>query len=196
MTMGAVCGMMCMGAGKIRVQEENNEHGTQRHDDLRRAQNGHTSIAGDGQVTMGQSVIFKSHAHKVRRLYGGQVVIGFAGAVADAFTLCDKFEEKLTQCGGNLERAAVALAQMWRSDSGMRQLETQMIVADKDTLLVVSGTGEVIDPDEGVVAIGSGGNYALAAARALVQNTDLSAHDIAEKRCTSQQAFACSPTTT
>ena len=129
--------------------------------------NGHTSIAGDGQVTMGQSVIFKSHAHKVRRLYGGQVVIGFAGAVADAFTLCDKFEEKLTQ--------------MWRSDSGMRQLETQMIVADKDTLLVVSGTGEVIDPDEGVVAIGSGGNYALAAARALVQNTDLSAHDIAEK---------------
>lgn len=95
--------------------------------------NGHTSIAGDGQVTMGQSVIFKSHAHKVRRLYGGQVVIGFAGAVADAFTLCDKFEEKLTQCGGNLERAAVALAQMWRSDSGMRQLETQMIVADKDT---------------------------------------------------------------
>ena len=132
--------------------------------------NGHTSIAGDGQVTMGQSVIFKSHAHKVRRLYGGQVVIGFAGAVADAFTLCDKFEEKLTQCGGNLERAAVALAQMWRSDSGMRQLETQMIVA-----------GEVIDPDEGVVAIGSGGNYALAAARALVQNTDLSAHDIAEK---------------
>ena len=134
--------------------------------------NGHTSIAGDGQVTMGQSVIFKSHAHKVRRLYGGQVVIGFAGAVADAFTLCDKFEEKLTQCGGNLERAAVALAQMWRSDSGMRQLETQMIV---------SGTGEVIDPDEGVVAIGSGGNYALAAARALVQNTDLSAHDIAEK---------------
>lgn len=93
--------------------------------------NGHTSIAGDGQVTMGQSVIFKSHAHKVRRLYGGQVVIGFAGAVADAFTLCDKFEEKLTQCGGNLERAAVALAQMWRSDSGMRQLETQMIVADK-----------------------------------------------------------------
>lgn len=116
--------------------------------------------------------------------------------MADAFTLCDKFEEKLTQCGGNLERAAVALAQMWRSDSGMRQLETQMIVADKDTLLVVSGTGEVIDPDEGVVAIGSGGNYALAAARALVQNTDLSAHDIAERRCTSRRAFACSPTTT
>ena len=143
--------------------------------------NGQTAIAGDGQVTIGESVIFKSTAKKVRRLYNGQVVIGFAGAVADAFTLCEKFEEKLTQCGGNLERAAVAIAQMWRGDQAMRQLETQMIVADKDTLLILSGTGEVIDPDGGVVAIGSGGNYALAAARALVQNTDLSAHEIAEK---------------
>ena len=143
--------------------------------------NGQTAIAGDGQVTMGESVIFKSTAKKVRRLYNGQVVIGFAGAVADAFTLCEKFEEKLTQCGGNLERAAVAIAQMWRGDQAMRQLETQMIVADKDTLLILSGTGEVIDPDGGVVAIGSGGNYALAAAWALVQNTDLSAHEIAEK---------------
>ena len=143
--------------------------------------NGQTAIAGDGQVTMGESVIFKSTAKKVRRLYNGQVVIGFAGAVADAFTLCEKFEEKLTQCGGNLERAAVAIAQMWRGDQAMRQLETQMIVADKDTLLILSGTGEVIDPDGGVMAIGSGGNYALAAARALVQNTDLSAHEIAEK---------------
>ena len=143
--------------------------------------NGQTAIAGDGQVTMGESVIFKSTAKKVRRLYNGQVVIGFAGAVADAFTLCEKFEEKLTQCGGNLERAAVAIAQMWRGDQAMRQLETQMIVADKDTLLILSGTGEVIDPDGGVVAIGSGGNYALAAARALVQTTDLSAHEIAEK---------------
>lgn len=142
---------------------------------------GKTAIAGDGQVTMGQSVVFKSHARKVRRLYDGKVVVGFAGSVVDAFTLCDKFEEKLTQCGGNLERAAVALAQMWRSDSGMRQLESQMIVADENALLVLSGTGEVIDPDEGVVAIGSGGNYALAAARALSQNTNLSAHDIAEK---------------
>ena len=143
--------------------------------------NGQTAIAGDGQVTMGESVIFKSTAKKVRRLYTGQVVIGFAGAVADAFTLCEKIEEKRTQCGGNLERAAVAIAQMWRGDQAMRQLETQMIVADKDTLLILSGTGEVIDPDGGVVAIGSGGNYALAAARALVQNTDLSAHEIAEK---------------
>ena len=143
--------------------------------------NGQTSIAGDGQVTMGESVIFKSTAKKVRRLYNGQVVIGFAGAVADAFTLCEKFEEKLTQCGGNLERAAVAIAQMWRGDQAMRQLETQMIVADKDTLLILSGTGEGIDPDGGVGGSGSGGNYALAAARALVQNTDLSAHEIAEK---------------
>ncbi len=143
--------------------------------------NGQTAIAGDGQVTMGESVIFKSTARKVLRLYNGKVVIGFAGAVADAFTLCEKFEEKLTQCGGNLERAAVAIAQMWRGDQAMRHLETQMIVADKNTLLILSGTGEVIDPDGGVVAIGSGGNYALAAARALAQNTDLSAHDIAEK---------------
>ena len=141
--------------------------------------NGQTAIAGDGQVTMGESVIFKSTAKKVRRLYNGQVVIGFAGAVADAFTLCEKFEEKLTQCGGNLERAAVAIAQMWRGDQAMRQLETQMIVADKDTLLILSGTGEGIDPDGGVVAIGSGGNYALAAARALMENTDLEAKDIA-----------------
>ena len=143
--------------------------------------NGETAIAGDGQVTMGESVVFKSTARKVRRLYNGKVVVGFAGNVSDAFTLCDKFEEKLTQCNGNLERAAVAMAQMWRSDQGMRQLESLMIVADQTTLLMLSGTGEVIDPDGGVVAIGSGGNYALAAARALVENTDLSAHAIAEK---------------
>ena len=143
--------------------------------------NGQTAVAGDGQVTMGESVVFKSTARKVRRLYGGKVVAGFAGNVSDAFTLCDRFEEKLTQCGGSLERAAVALAQMWRSEQGMRHLESLLIVADKDSLLMVSGTGEVIDPDGGVVAIGSGGNYALAAARALVDNTDLSAHEIAEK---------------
>ena len=140
---------------------------------------------------MGQSVIFKSHAHKVRRLYGGQVVIGFAGAVADAFTLCDKFEEKLTQCGGNLERAAVALAQMWRSDSGMRQLETQMIVADKDTLLVVSGTGEVIDPDEGVVATM---RWLLRARWCRTLTSPRTT--LRKRRCTSRRAFACSPTTT
>ena len=143
--------------------------------------NGRTAIAGDGQVTMGENVIFKNNARKVRRLYHDQVVVGFAGSVADAFALCERFEDRLTQCGGSLERAAVALAQSWRGDQAMRQLESMMIVADKTGLLVLSGTGEVIDPDGGVVAIGSGGNYALAAARALLQNTDLSAAEIAEK---------------
>ena len=143
--------------------------------------NGHIAIAGDGQVTMGEHTIFKSTARKVRRIYGGPVAIGFAGSVADAFTLSEKFEEKLTQCGGNLERAAVAVAQSWHGDQAMRQLDSLMIVADKGTMLILSGNGEVIDPDEGIAAIGSGGNYALAAARALMQNTDLSAHEIAEK---------------
>ena len=143
--------------------------------------NGETAIAGDGQVTMGEHTIFKTTAKKVRRLYNGQVAVGFAGSVADAFSLCEKFEEKLQKAGGNLERAAVALAQNWRGDQVMRQLESMMIVADKDHLLILSGTGEVIDPDEGIAAIGSGGNYALAAARALMQNTDLSAKEIAEK---------------
>ena len=143
--------------------------------------NGQIAIAGDGQVTMGEHTIFKTTARKVRRLYNGEVVVGFAGSVADAFTLCEKFEEKLQQCGGNLEKAAVALAQNWRGDQMMRQLESMMIAADKDRLLSLSGTGEVIDPDEGIAAIGSGGNYALAAARALLRNTDLSAAEIAEK---------------
>lgn len=143
--------------------------------------NGQIAIAGDGQVTMGEHTVFKTTARKVRRLYNGEVVVGFAGSVADAFTLCEKFEEKLQQCGGNLEKAAVALAQNWRGDQMMRQLESMMITADKEHLLILSGTGEVIDPDEGIAAIGSGGNYALAAARALVQNTDLSAAEIAEK---------------
>ncbi|NLI20443.1 MAG: ATP-dependent protease subunit HslV [Clostridiales bacterium] len=139
------------------------------------------AIAGDGQVTMGESTVFKSSARKVRRLYEGKVITGFAGSVADAFALCERFEEKLTQCGGNLERAAVKLAQEWRGDSVMRKLESMLIVADKDAMLVLSGNGEVIDPDDGVAAIGSGGNFALAAARALVQNTELSAEDIAVK---------------
>ena len=143
--------------------------------------NGKTAIAGDGQVTMGEHTIFKTSAKKVRRLYNNEVVVGFAGSVADAFTLCEKFEEKLQQCGGNLDKAAVALAQNWRGDQSMRQLESMMIAANKDRLLVLSGTGEVIDPDEGIAAIGSGGNYALAAARALLQNTDLDASQIAEK---------------
>ena len=143
--------------------------------------NGEIAIAGDGQVTMGDHTIFKTTARKVRRLYNGEVVVGFAGSVADAFTLCEKFEEKLQQCGGNLEKAAVALAQNWRGDQMMRQLESMMIAANKERLLILSGTGEVIDPDEGIAAIGSGGNYALAAARALLQNTELNASEIAEK---------------
>ena len=143
--------------------------------------NGQIAIAGDGQVTMGENTIFKTGARKVRRLYDGKVAVGFAGSVADAFTLCEKFEEKLQQCGGSLEKASVALAQNWRGDQMMRQLESMMIVADHEKLLILSGTGEVIEPDEGIAAIGSGGNYALAAARALVQNTELSAAEIAEK---------------
>ena len=143
--------------------------------------NGEIAIAGDGQVTMGEHTIFKTTARKVRRLYNNEVVVGFAGSVADAFTLCEKFEEKLQQCNGNLEKAAVALAQTWRGDQVMRQLESMMIAANSERLLILSGTGEVIEPDEGIAAIGSGGNYALAAARALVQNTELSAAEIAEK---------------
>ena len=139
------------------------------------------AIAGDGQVTMGENTIFKANAKKVRRLYNGKVIAGFAGSVSDAFTLCERFEEKLTQCGGNLERAAVSLAQDWRGDHVTRKLESLLIVADKDSLLVLSGNGEVIDPDGGVAAIGSGGSYALAAARALAQNTELSAKEIALK---------------
>jgi len=142
---------------------------------------GKTAIAGDGQVTLGEKVVMKHTAVKVRRLYGGKVVVGFAGSVADAFTLSERFEAKLEQYSGSLARAAVELAQDWRSDKYMRKLEAMLICADKDTLLIVSGTGEVIEPDNGVLAIGSGGSYAQAAAQALVENTDLSAADIAVK---------------
>ncbi len=139
------------------------------------------AIAGDGQVTMGESTIFKNSARKVRKIYNDQVTIGFAGSVADAFTLSERFEEMLNQSGGDLERAAVNLAREWRSDKALRQLQAMMIVADKEQMLLVSGTGEVIEPDDGICAIGSGGNYALSAARALQQNTELSAREIAEK---------------
>jgi len=142
---------------------------------------GQCAVAGDGQVTMGQSTVLKAHAHKVRRIFGGKVVTGFAGSVADAFSLCERFEEKLTQYAGNLQRAAVELAQDWRSDKAMRRLDAMLIVADRAELLIVSGTGEVIAPDDGIAAVGSGGSYALAAARALLENTSLSAHEIAEK---------------
>ncbi|MBQ2714601.1 MAG: ATP-dependent protease subunit HslV [Clostridia bacterium] len=141
--------------------------------------NGVTAIAGDGQVTMGESVILKGNAVKVKRIYDDKVILGFAGSVSDAFSLSEHFEDMLNKYSGNLMRSAVELAQLWRSDKMVRKLEALLIVADKDTLLIVSGSGEVIDPAEGVCAIGSGGNYALSAARALYKNTDMSAPDIA-----------------
>jgi len=143
--------------------------------------NGITALAGDGQVTQGESVVMKATARKVRRIYNGQVLVGFAGSVADAFTLSDLFESKLEQHAGNLTRAAVALAQQWRRDRAMSKLEALLIVANAQEMLVIAGTGEVIDPDGGVVAIGSGGNYALSAARALIENTELPAAEIAQK---------------
>ena len=143
--------------------------------------NGQTAIAGDGQVTMGESVVFKNNAVKVRRIFNDKVILGFAGSVSDAFSLCERFEEMLQKYAGNLLRSAVELADLWRNDKVGRQLQAMMIVADKDTLLIVSGSGEVIEPDEGVCAIGSGGNYALAAARALAEETDFSAKEIATK---------------
>ena len=142
---------------------------------------GVTAIAGDGQVTMGESVVFKNTAIKVRRIYGGKVILGFAGSVTDAFSLSERFEGMLNKFAGNLMRSAVELADLWRSDKIGRKLDAMMITADKDTLLILSGTGEVIEPAEGFCAIGSGGNYALAAARALAQNTDYSAEEIARK---------------
>ena len=139
------------------------------------------AIAGDGQVTMGESVVMKRGAKKVRRLYDNKVVVGFAGSVADAFALSERLEAKLEEYGGSLQRAAVELVQEWRTDKIMRKLEAMLIAADKDNLLIVSGTGEVIEPDDGICAIGSGGTYALSAARALAQNTDFGAKEIAEK---------------
>lgn len=136
------------------------------------------AIAGDGQVTFGQATVMKHGARKIRRLFQGKVVAGFAGSVADAFTLFEKFEGKLEEFHGNLQRAAVELAKAWRTDKMLRNLEALLIVADRDTILLISGSGEVIEPDDGIAAIGSGGNYALAAARALVKHTDLNAGEL------------------
>lgn len=138
-------------------------------------------IGGDGQVTMGETSIMKNGAKKVKKIYKNGVLTGFAGSVADAFSLTEKFESKLDEHGGNLKRAAVALAQLWRSDKAMRSLEALMIVVDKESLLVVSGNGEVIEPDQDFIAIGSGGNYAYAAAKALFNNTDMSAEEIVKE---------------
>ena len=141
---------------------------------------GHVAMGGDGQVTVGETVM-KANATKVRTLKGGKILAGFAGAAADAFTLFEKFEEKLERYPGNLPRAAVELAKDWRSDRVLRRLEALLVVADKEHGYVISGSGELIEPDDGVLAIGSGGNYALAAARALLRESPLPARDVVQR---------------
>ncbi len=145
---------------------------------------GKTAIAGDGQVTFGQQTVMKANARKVRRLYHDKVLAGFAGSVADAFTLFEKFEAKLESYNGNLQRAAVELAKDWRTDKILRKLEALLLVADKDTILMLSGNGEVIEPDGEVAAIGSGGFFALAAGRAMSKHTEMSAQEIAKEALT------------
>ena len=142
---------------------------------------GVTAVAGDGQVTMGQSIVMKGNAKKVKRIYNNKVVVGFAGSVSDAFTLSEKFEEMLQKYSGNLMRSAVELAEHWRTGGIQRNLEAMLIVADKENMYVISGDGNVIEPESGVCAIGSGGNYALSAARALMENTDMTAEEIVRK---------------
>ena len=141
---------------------------------------GRVAMAGDGQVTLGDTVM-KGNARKVRRLYGDKVLAGFAGGTADAFTLFERFEAKLQAHSGQLVRAAVEMAKDWRTDRMLRRLEALLIVADRDTLLMISGNGDVIEPEEDLIAIGSGGAYAQAAARAMMDNTGLTAREIAEK---------------
>jgi ATP-dependent HslUV protease subunit HslV len=142
---------------------------------------GNVAVAGDGQVTFGQNTVIKKGARKIRRLYKDRVVAGFAGSVADAFTLFAKFEGRLEEYHGNLQRAAVELAKEWRTDKMLRPLEALLIVANREELLIISGGGEVIEPDDGVAAIGSGGPFALAASRALLKHTSLSADAIARE---------------
>lgn len=144
------------------------------------SRNGRVAIGGDGQVTLGNTVL-KHNANKIRRMYGDKVIAGFAGATADAFTLFEKFEGKLEAFRGNLTRAAVELAKDWRTDKMLRRLEALLIIADHRSTFIISGTGDVIEPGEGYAAIGSGGPYAQAAARALYENTDLEAREIVEK---------------
>lgn len=142
---------------------------------------GTVALAGDGQVTQGQSLIMKHGAKKVRRMYKGRIVAGFAGATADAFTLFERLEARLEECGGNLTRAAVELAKDWRKDKYLRRLEAMLLAADKEHTFILSGTGDVIEPDDGVAAIGSGGAYALSAARALLRHSELDAGSIARE---------------
>jgi ATP-dependent HslUV protease, peptidase subunit HslV len=145
------------------------------------SKDGHMAMAGDGQVTMGESVVMKGNAKKVRRLLGGQVVCGFAGSTADAFTLEERFEGKLREFGGDITRAAVELAKDWRTDRALRKLEAMLLVMDKEKILVLSGTGDVIEPESGAIAIGSGGHYAYAAAKAYLDCSDLNAAEIAKR---------------
>lgn len=142
--------------------------------------NGHVAMAGDGQVTAGNTVM-KGNAHKVRRIYDGKILTGFAGSVADAFTLFDLFETKIKEFNGDLTRAAVELAKMWRTEKSLQKLEALLLVADKNKILLISGDGNVIEPENDVLAIGSGGNYAYAAALAYLESSDYSAREIAEK---------------
>lgn len=142
---------------------------------------GKCAVAGDGQVTLGEATVMKHKARKVRRIHDGKVVVGFAGTVADAFALEDRFEAKLSKHGGNLKRSAVALAREWRADKVLRTLDALLIVADGKDTLIISGSGEVIEPDDGVAAIGSGSMYALSAARALMKHSTLSASEIARE---------------
>lgn len=139
---------------------------------------GKVAIAGDGQVTMGDTVL-KQKASKIRTLYKGKVLAGFSGATSDAFALFSRFEAKLEEYRGNLPRAAIELAKDWRLDRSLRRLEALLIVTDKDTSFLISGTGDVVEPDDGIISIGSGGAYALAAARALLKKTDLTAKELA-----------------
>ncbi len=141
---------------------------------------GQVTMGGDGQVTLGNTVM-KGNARKVRRVYHGQILAGFAGGTADAFTLVERFEGQLEKYSGNLKRAAVELAKEWRSDRALRRLEALLAVADRDASFIISGNGDVIEPEDGLIAIGSGGSFALSAARALMQNTDLKAPVITEQ---------------
>jgi ATP-dependent HslUV protease, peptidase subunit HslV len=141
---------------------------------------GKVALAGDGQVTLGETII-KQSARKIRRLYNGQILAGFAGSTADAFALFSRFESKLEEFRGNLARAAVELAKEWRTDRALRHLQALLIVADKEKTFLLSGNGDLIEPDDGIAAIGSGGPFALAAARALLKHSDLAAREIAEE---------------
>ena len=142
--------------------------------------NGEAALGGDGQVTFGNTVM-KQHSRKIRTFYNNQILAGFAGAAADAFTLFERFEEKLERFSGNVTKAAVELAKDWRTDKYLRRLEAMLAVVDRQTALIISGTGDVVEPDDGIVAIGSGGPYALAAARALKENTTYRAAEIVDK---------------